>query len=90
MVTWAQGSAPSLKGRYKLVYPMVGELTATTIPEISRTTLCQVIQSMPKITPMPSKLMAIRCVGKVLLPNPKGTPRIKVLEEIFPPGVTIL
>jgi hypothetical protein len=25
-----------------------------------------------------------------LIPNPKSTPRIKVLEEICPPGVTIL
>jgi hypothetical protein len=88
MVTWAQGSAPSLKGRYKVVCLAVGELIATTRPEISRTTLCWVIQS--KIISMPSRLMAIRCLGKILLPNPKCTRQITVLGEIYPPGVIIL
>jgi hypothetical protein len=39
---------------------------------------------------MPAKFMAMRFVGKILLPNPKHTPRIKVLEVICPPGVIIL
>jgi hypothetical protein len=70
----AQGSALSLKGRYRVVCLRVGELIATTLPEIFRTTLCRVIQSMPKITSIPSKHMMIRCVRKVLLTNPNSTP----------------
>jgi hypothetical protein len=49
-----------------------------------------VIQSIPRITSILAKLMAIRFVGKILLPNPKHTPRIKILEVIFPPEVIIL
>jgi hypothetical protein len=45
---------------------------------------------MPKITSIPAKLMAIRFVGIILLPNPKHTPWIKILEVICPPGVIIL
>jgi hypothetical protein len=67
------------------VCPIVGELISTTVSDISGTTLCWVIQSIPRITSIPAKLMAIRLVGKILLPNPKHTPQIKILEVICPP-----
>jgi hypothetical protein len=34
--------------------------------------------------------MTIRFVGMILLPKPKLTPQIKILEVSWPPGVIIL
>jgi hypothetical protein len=72
------------------VAPTIGELISTVLSEISSTTLCRFIQSIPRMTSMPSNLKMIRSVSTVLLPNSKGTPLVTNSEEMFLPAVLIV
>jgi hypothetical protein len=78
---------PSVLGKYKVVWPLVGEWVSTILEAMSKMTWCWVNQFIPRITSMPPNPKWIRLVKKVLLPSCKGTTLVIVLEGIFPPAV---